>query len=105
MEEIPIALSSQSGLVPSLVNALTSHAELAQDTADFRAQHLALSHLLKCREELRRCTCLVENAELAAAATACASLGAMIASVSEPLQQSEVMVDMQVRVIFALIPA
>ncbi|KAH9913967.1 uncharacterized protein BXZ73DRAFT_106752 [Epithele typhae] len=87
----------QSGLVPTLVNTLTSHAAVAQNAADARARHHALAHLLQSRNELRRLTRLVEKAELADATVACASLGKMIAEAPPPLLKSEVMGDMKRR--------
>ncbi|TBU47577.1 hypothetical protein BD309DRAFT_951562 [Dichomitus squalens] len=84
-----------SGLIPNLLNSLISHAKVAQETADARAQHAALSHLLHCRNELRRLTRLVEKAELADATMACASLGRLFADAPEPLVRSEVMADMK----------
>lgn len=90
----------KTGLVPNLIHNLTGHAAIAQDASDARSQHNALSHLLKCRNELRRLTRLVEKAELADATRTCASLKEMMAGAPEPLLQSEVMTDMKVRRLF-----
>lgn len=87
----------KSGLIPNLMSSLTSHAALAQQTADARAQHGALAHLLQCREGLRDFTRLVEKGELADATKASASLEGIIASAPEPLSKSEILTDMKVR--------
>ena len=87
----------KSGLIPHLVSTLTDHAALARETADARARHAALDHLLQCREELRRLTRLVEKAELADATKACSSLEGMMASAPKPVLESEVLADMKVR--------
>ncbi|KAI0794459.1 hypothetical protein C8Q74DRAFT_1195156 [Fomes fomentarius] len=85
----------QSGLILNLVSTLTSHAALAQETADARAQHGALAHLLHCRDGLRNLTRLVEKAELADATKASASLEGIVASAPEPLSKSEILADMK----------
>ncbi|RPD59040.1 hypothetical protein L226DRAFT_510672 [Lentinus tigrinus ALCF2SS1-7] len=85
----------QSGLIPNLVTTLASHAALAQENADVRAQHAALAHLLRCRNELRHLTGLVQKAELADATRASSSLGKCIDDAPEPLAKSEVMADMK----------
>ena len=86
----------KSGLIPSLVNSLISHARVAQEAADARAQHAALSHLLQCRQELSRLTRLVEKAELADAISACTSLETTLADAPESLLRSEVLADIKV---------
>ena len=86
----------KSGLIPGLIDSLTGHARIAQEASDARAQHGALNHLLQCRNELRRLTCLVEKAELADATTACSSLEGMFANAPEALSKSNVMADMKV---------
>ena len=92
----------KTGLVPNLIHHLTGHAATAQDAADARSQHNVLSYLLKCRNELRRLTRLVEKAELADATRTCTSLKEMMAGAPEPLLQSGVMNDMKVRRAFVL---
>ncbi|KAI0697828.1 hypothetical protein C8T65DRAFT_614507 [Cerioporus squamosus] len=87
--------NQQSGLIPTLVTTLASHAALAQQHADARAQHDALAHLLQCRNELRHLTRLVEKAELADAMRASSSLQKYIEQAPEPLSKSRVMADMQ----------
>ncbi|KAL1941263.1 hypothetical protein VTO73DRAFT_7475 [Trametes versicolor] len=85
----------QSGLVPNLLSTLTSHAKLAQEVADARSRHDALAHLLRCRNELKRLTRLVEGGELPEATTAGSSLEESISRAPEPLQRSEVMADLK----------
>lgn len=88
----------KSGLVPSLLSTLKGHAKLAQDAADARSRHDALAHLLRCRNELKRLTRLVEGGELPEATAAGSSLEESISHAPEPLQRSEVMADLKVRV-------
>ncbi|KAI0675819.1 hypothetical protein C8Q78DRAFT_1006690 [Trametes maxima] len=87
----------ESGLVPSLLSVLTSHSTLTQETADARARHDALSHLLQCRNELKRLTRLVEEGELPDATKFGASLDGTIISAPASLQSSEVMSDLMRR--------
>ena len=89
----------KSGLIPRLVSTLASHAALAQQTADARAQHEALAHLLQCKNELRHLTRLVEKAELADATSASSSLEKCIEKAPEPLAKSEIMADIKVRLL------
>ncbi|PIL24678.1 hypothetical protein GSI_12562 [Ganoderma sinense ZZ0214-1] len=86
---------SKSGLIPNLVDSLTSHTTVAQEATDARVQHNALGHLLQYRNELRRLTRLVEKAELADATTACSSLEGMLAAAPEALSKSDLMADMK----------
>ncbi|OSD04787.1 hypothetical protein PYCCODRAFT_1433123 [Trametes coccinea BRFM310] len=87
----------QSGLVPNLLTNLRSHSALAQETADARARHGALAHLLRCRDELRQLTQLVEEGELPQATQAHASLQNTLRDAPEALQRSEIMADVKRR--------
>ncbi|KAI9062498.1 hypothetical protein FKP32DRAFT_1666937 [Trametes sanguinea] len=87
----------QSGLVPNLLTNLRSHSALAQETADARARHDALAHLLRCRDELRQLTRLVEEGELPRATEAHATLQDTLRDAPEALQRSEVLTDVKRR--------
>ncbi|KAI0352169.1 hypothetical protein OH77DRAFT_1523623 [Trametes cingulata] len=89
--------SPESGLIPSLLTTLTTHSTLAQEAADARARHAALAHLLRCRDELKHLTQLVEQGQLPDATGAGTSLERAIAEAPEPLQRSEVMSDLKRR--------
>ncbi|KAH9846124.1 hypothetical protein C2E23DRAFT_605268 [Lenzites betulinus] len=85
----------ESGLVPNLLNTLTRHSKLAQEAADARAKHGALAHLLRCRDELRRLTRLVEEGELPDATKAGVVLEETITNAPEALQRSNIMSDLK----------
>ncbi|KAI0642247.1 hypothetical protein C8Q79DRAFT_917367 [Trametes meyenii] len=87
----------ESGLIPRLLSTLASHSALAQEAVDARARHDALSHLLQCRNELKRLTQLVEEGELPDATRSGASLDGTIGGAPKPLQSSEVMSDLKRR--------
>ncbi|KAI0773308.1 hypothetical protein BD413DRAFT_541034 [Trametes elegans] len=89
--------SSESGLVPNLITTLTSHSALAQASADARARHGALAHLLRCRDALEQLERLAEDGQLPDATRAGASLEGMLSDAPEPLRRSEVMSDLKRR--------
>ncbi|KAI0831808.1 hypothetical protein BC628DRAFT_1349864 [Trametes gibbosa] len=87
----------ESGLVPTLLDTLTSHSALAQEVADARAKHDAFAHLFRCWDELKRLTRLVEEGELPGATKAGVALEETITHAPEALQRSNVMSDLRRR--------
>jgi len=86
----------QSGLVPTLVNALTTHAALAQDATNATITHAALSHLQRCRSEFDSLALLAQAGRLPEAVETCEGLDALLDEAPIPLNQADVVGDMKV---------
>ncbi|KAJ7066520.1 hypothetical protein C8F01DRAFT_1123579 [Mycena amicta] len=63
---------SDTGLIPTLVRSLTTHATLAQQAADATVRHDSLLYLLRCRKAFSGVLSLVQLGKLPEAVVACA---------------------------------
>jgi hypothetical protein len=87
---------TQSGLVPTLVKALTAHAALAQQSTNATTTHNALLHLQRCRSDFNTLSSLVQVGRLPEAVEASEGLNALLDEAPMPLSQADVIYDMKV---------
>lgn len=92
----------QSGLVQTLLAALTRHARLAQEALDASVKRQNLVHLLGLKEKYDNLTALVHRGQLPEAVGAATGLDSELHVCPEPLARSSVMVELRVRL---LLPA
>ncbi|KAJ7446711.1 hypothetical protein FB451DRAFT_1291273 [Mycena latifolia] len=85
----------ETGLVPSLVQSLTAHATLAQQSADATVRYEALSHLLRCRTEFGAVLSLVQQGKLPQAVEACVQFQQLFQDAPAHLHQTNVMLDLK----------
>jgi protein transport protein DSL1/ZW10 len=86
----------QSGLVPTLVKALTAHAALAQQSTNATTTHNALLHLQRCRSEFSTLSSLVQVGRLSEAVEASEGLDTLLDEAPMPLSQADVIHDIKV---------
>ncbi|KAJ1306749.1 hypothetical protein OPQ81_007735 [Rhizoctonia solani] len=84
----------QTGLLPSVLTTLTAHSTLAQDTQDAKVLHNALVHLIRCRNEFKALSTLVEDGHLPAAVRKSEEAQSLIQSAPQPLGRSAVIKDL-----------
>ncbi|GBE89597.1 hypothetical protein BKA93DRAFT_723614 [Sparassis latifolia] len=85
----------ESGLIPTLITALTQHASLSQETSDADVKYNALSHLLRCRGDFYNLSQLTHNGKLPQAVGACRDLDRLLGESPSPLGQSAIMLDLK----------
>ncbi|KAG6888664.1 hypothetical protein C0995_006782 [Termitomyces sp. Mi166 len=85
----------ETGLIPSLVRTLAEHAKLAEQAAEARVEHEALSHLLACRTSLKSLENLVEDGKLSEAVGACREVETLFQSTPTYLDETRVMMDVR----------
>lgn len=88
--------SKQSGLIPSLLKALTAHAALAQRTQDTATIHSALAYIHRCKSEFEGLTSLIQAGKLPEAVTTCEGLNTLLSEAPLALSQANIMNDMKV---------
>ena len=86
----------KTGLVPNLVTALTRHATLAQEAADADVKRIAVTHLNKCRHEMRHLDDLVKEGKLPEAVAACSKFETSLSHPPSPLQETPLLADLKV---------
>ncbi|KAF7356519.1 Dsl1-C domain-containing protein [Mycena venus] len=84
-----------TGLIPILVRSLTTHATLAQESADATVRHETLSHLLRCRAEFGSVLSLVQMGKLPQAVEACGKFDQLLQNAPAHLHQTNVMLDIK----------
>jgi len=89
-------MSNQSGLVPTLVQTLTTHAALAQQSTNAVITHNALSHLQRCRSKFNSPSSLVQAGRLPEAVETSGGLDALLDEAPMPLSQADVIHDLKV---------
>ena len=89
---------TQSGLVPTLIKGLTTHAALAQDATNATTAYRALSHLQRCRSEFNSLSLLIDTGRLPEAAGTCETLNVLLDEAPRPLNQADIMGDMRVSI-------
>jgi protein transport protein DSL1/ZW10 len=87
----------KTGLVPTLISALTRHAALAQEAADAAAMSVAVAYLARCKTKMRELVGLVESGKLPEAVEKCHEVEGLLGEHVPSLQGTEVYVDLQVR--------
>lgn len=87
----------QTGIISTLLDNLTDHANLAQESADAKVEYEALSQLLECKTSFQALTSLVEIGKLPEAVKACDHLNALLEGAPVYLSRTNVMVDIRVR--------
>ncbi|KAG6895807.1 hypothetical protein C0992_012359 [Termitomyces sp. T32_za158] len=85
----------ETGLIPSLVRTLTEHAQLAEQAADARVEHEALSHLLACRTSLNSLDNLVKDGKLSEAVVLCKEADTLFQATPKYLEEAHVMVNLK----------
>ena len=91
---------TQTGVIPNLVNTLTSHASLAQNSADADVTYDVLSHLLQCRMVFRTLSSLIQEGLLPRAVDSFGDLEVLLDKPPIPLGQAEVILDLRVSLVF-----
>jgi centromere/kinetochore protein ZW10 len=86
----------QSGLIPTLIKSLTTHAALAQQSSNATITNDSLSHLQRCKSEFDSLSSLVQTGRLPEAVEASRGLGALLDEAPIPLNQADIMNDMMV---------
>jgi protein transport protein DSL1/ZW10 len=94
---IMILTVSKTGIIPKLVRELSSHASLAQKTADAAAAYSALAHLSICRQHYQSMTSLAFEGKLANAVREVHALEDALVASPTPLRQSGIFGQLQVR--------
>ena len=87
----------KTGLVPTLINTLTRHSSLSQETEDALALNNAMSYLARCKQEMRDLAGLVESGKLPEAVDRYQDVEHVLAEQQPSLQGTGVYVDLQVR--------
>ncbi|KAA1470237.1 hypothetical protein DENSPDRAFT_817768 [Dentipellis sp. KUC8613] len=81
----------ETGLIPSLLNALTQHAALAQQALDAEVAAESLEHLLRCRTAFDELEGLVVEGRLPEAVEACHPLEKELCAAPTALSKSKVL--------------
>lgn len=87
---------AQTGIISTLLDNLTNHANLAQESADAKVQYEALSQLLQCKTSFESLASLIEAGKLPEAVEACDHLNALLEGVPMNLSRTNVMMDVKV---------
>ncbi|KAF9497140.1 hypothetical protein BDN71DRAFT_1388136 [Pleurotus eryngii] len=82
------ALGRTTGLLPTLIQTLTSHSELAKEFANASTSLLALSHLLQLKKRFTLLEGLVKSGDLCEAAHTCGILEYDLEQAPDALQRS-----------------
>ncbi|KAJ7917487.1 hypothetical protein B0H13DRAFT_2231393 [Mycena leptocephala] len=85
----------ETGLIPTLVQSLTTHATLAQESTDATVRHETLSHLLRCRKEFGGVLSLVQMGKLPEAVEACGEFDQVLRDAPAHLHQTNVILDLK----------
>jgi len=88
---------NQSGLIPVLLRKLVEHSQLVQEAADIQTRYQALSHILQCKTEFSNLDALVKAGKLSEAVTVLETLHTLLQLSPEPVAQSKLFVELQVR--------
>ncbi|KII87318.1 hypothetical protein PLICRDRAFT_112767 [Plicaturopsis crispa FD-325 SS-3] len=87
--------NSESGLIPTLVRSLSSHATLKQASSNATITRNALEHLHKCRSDFRLLSQSIEEGKLPDAVNICTHLEAALHDAPAPLNRAQVMTDLK----------
>src|ERR1700722_17694508 len=91
-----VLISSQTGLIPTLIDNLSVHSSLAQELCDAEVTLEALTHLQRCRTEFRAFVLFVETGELSDAMRMCSILEPLLEDPPVALARTTVMKDLRV---------
>ncbi|KAG9125143.1 hypothetical protein FRC07_008807 [Ceratobasidium sp. 392] len=86
--------SPQSGLLPTILTTLAAHSTLAQQASDARMLEAAVAYIVRCRNEFKALSTLVEDGHLPAAVGKADEAQFLIQSAPRPLERSAVMNDL-----------
>ncbi|KAI0042195.1 hypothetical protein FA95DRAFT_1500426 [Auriscalpium vulgare] len=89
--------NTETGLIPTLLHALSAHAALAQQTEDAEVMHESLDHLLRCRTEFEALETLVGEGRLPEAVAASAAFEEQLGEAPVPLARSEALSQLRSR--------
>ncbi|KAJ7170492.1 hypothetical protein C8R43DRAFT_981936 [Mycena crocata] len=85
----------ETGLVPTLVQSLTAHATLAQQSTDATVRHETLAQLLRCRTQYGSLLSLVQMGKLPQAVEASGEFEQLVQDSPAHLHQTNVMLDLK----------
>ncbi|KAF5373242.1 hypothetical protein D9615_007430 [Tricholomella constricta] len=85
----------ETGLIPTLIDNLTKHAELAQEAMDTQVERDALSHLLKCKTTLNSLEGLIHAGRLPEAVDLCGEMESLLQGTPAHLNETNVMGDVR----------
>jgi hypothetical protein len=86
----------QTGIIPKLVNTLTTHRTLAQAASDANVTYELLAYLLRCKAEFFSVSSLVSAGALPEAVHAFDRFETLLDSGPTPINQAHVMTDVKV---------
>ncbi|KAG5647875.1 hypothetical protein DXG03_007799 [Asterophora parasitica] len=89
------ASNPKTGLIPTLVDNLAKHAQLAQETTNARVEYETLSHLLRCRKTLKSLEGLINIGKLPDAVELCGELETLLQDTPVLLNETNVMEDVR----------
>ncbi|KAJ7623164.1 hypothetical protein FB45DRAFT_752778 [Roridomyces roridus] len=96
VDELSQTLSDpETGLIPTLIQSLTAHATLAQQSTDASLRHATLAQLLQCRTQFTSVTSLVQLGKLPQAVEACGKFEQLVEAAPTHLHQTNVMLDLK----------
>ncbi|KAF9266878.1 hypothetical protein L218DRAFT_921599 [Marasmius fiardii PR-910] len=85
----------ETGLVPTLLDALKAHSALANEAAKAKVRHEFLQHLSKCYTKYQELTSLSEAGNLPSAIRCCETLSQLIQKAPSPLEETTAMGDLK----------
>ncbi|KAF9045658.1 hypothetical protein BDZ89DRAFT_1099474 [Hymenopellis radicata] len=98
IEDLTNKLSApESGLVPTLINTLTKHAALQQETAESNVLYDCLDHLFRFKAELTSLDALIRDGRLPQAVEAYRNMDKLVEEHPRPLASSEILVDLKTK--------
>ncbi|KAF8324318.1 uncharacterized protein EI90DRAFT_3075846 [Cantharellus anzutake] len=97
-ERLTSALHDETtGLSPSLRRTFIAHEAAAQEAKDAEVLAAATTHLLTCRDEMRRLSSLVSDSQLLDAVVTSRALAALLSNAPKPLPSTHVFRELQSR--------
>ncbi|KAF8517993.1 Centromere/kinetochore Zw10-domain-containing protein [Hysterangium stoloniferum] len=89
--------NTETGILPTLLQALTAHSTLASQAHDSETTHRSMAHLCRIKEGIQRLSTLMMNGDLPESATASVVVQNLITEAPSPLNRALIMSDIQKR--------